>query len=269
MISIVIPTYNRNDLLRNCLTCLTPDKQGLTLDDYEVVVSDDSIEGAAQELIHADFPWVRWVKGPGRGPASNRNNAVKHTKGKWILFTDDDCLPSKGWVSVFKNAIDKYRNYRVFEGRTEADRPQRRFDEESPINQTGGKLWSCNFCVRKDLFEELSGFDEGFPYAAMEDVDFHWRISQNNHIKFLPEATVIHPWRHVRPFARLKMQYRSRVHFYRKHKNKLGVAYRFHMLKSFLVTVVIGGARLARFSFRGWKEYVAQCAMRFGLIWAF
>src|SRR5690606_24756010 len=157
----------------------------------------------------------------------------------------------------------------VYEGKTVADRPQVRYDEESPINETGGHLWSCNFAIKKTLFERLSGFDEGFPYAAMEDVDFHYRVAKVAECRFLPAAVIVHPWRRISADIWLTKQYHSRIHFYRKHRAELGFRYRYNMAKSFLATMAKGGLDLFRFSFRGWKAYMTHCAMRFSLIFAY
>ncbi|MFM6224388.1 MAG: glycosyltransferase family 2 protein, partial [Dolichospermum sp.] len=72
--SVIIPTYHRNDLLAKCLDCLAPGMQTLPADQYEVIVSDDGYQSTAQEMIEQNYPWVKWVAGPGKGPAANRNN---------------------------------------------------------------------------------------------------------------------------------------------------------------------------------------------------
>ena len=267
--SIIIPTYKRIDLLTVCLEHLSLAIQRGAEGDYEVIVTDDSDDAATKSLIDASFPWVRWVKGPGKGPAANRNHGARAAKGEWIIFTDDDCIPDEGWLVAYKDGIlDAQDRVEVFEGKTVSDRPQRRYDEESPINLTGGHLWSCNFAIRRSLFEQTGGFDEGFPFAAMEDVDFHYRIAKLTEIKFLPDAVIVHPWRRINASMWLKKQYHSRVYFYKKHRDGVGLRYRFNMFKSFVVTAVVGGAKVLRYAFRGWKFYLVHCLLRFSLIFA-
>ena len=89
MFSIVIPTCNRNDLLSKCLDMVN---DGLLLLDKEVeiIVSDDGKDDNAKNLIEKNYPFARWVEGPKRGPAANRNNGVKNSKGEWLVFVDDD-----------------------------------------------------------------------------------------------------------------------------------------------------------------------------------
>jgi len=194
--SVVIPTYHRNDLLAKCLDCLKPGVQTLAADQYEVIVTDDGRTTTAEHLIQEHYPWVTWVAGPQKGPAANRNNGARYAQGEWLAFTDDDCLPDPHWLQAYQQASAANPHYLVFEGRVYADRPRRSLAEKCPGNETGGYLWSCNFAVSKSLFNAMKGFDERFPYAAMEDVELKLRLDQaKQKIVFVKDASICHPWR--------------------------------------------------------------------------
>jgi GT2 family glycosyltransferase len=205
--SVVIPTCDRPDFLRLCLDRLAPGRQtGAALQTadgapgegttYEVIVTDDGGGEQAAALIAEHYPWARWKRGPRRGPASNRNHGASLARGEWLVFVDDDCLPDLELVSAYARARVGNPSAHVFEGRTYADCPRRTLAEFSPLNEAGGCLWSCNFAIEKSLFEALGGFDERFPYACMEDVDFRERlIARGERFSFLKEAAVCHPWR--------------------------------------------------------------------------
>ncbi len=75
------------------------------------------------------------------------------------------------------------------------------YDNCDPINIKGGKFWSCNIAIKKNIFLEIKGFDENFPYAAMEDVDFYLRVKSKSEVFFIRNAFVIHPWRVSKPFS--------------------------------------------------------------------
>ena len=64
LISVVIPTRDRNATLALCLDRLAPGAQTLPHDQYEVVVSDDSAGHLAFELVRDRYPWARWQEGP-------------------------------------------------------------------------------------------------------------------------------------------------------------------------------------------------------------
>ena len=195
LLSVVIPTYHRNDLLLKCLECLAPGRQTLDACLYEVVVTDDGKQSTAETLIAERFPWAKWVKGPQKGPASNRNNGASYTRGEWIAFTDDDCLPEAGWLAAFYSAAGNKRNVpNVLEGRTVCKEGVKSLFQHSPTNESGGALWSCNMMVRRAFFDRLNGFDENFPSPHLEDVDFRERVyGLEEKITFVADAIVDHP----------------------------------------------------------------------------
>lgn len=210
LFSVVIPTRHRNDLLAKCLDCLQRGVQTLSANQYEVIVTDDGADSTAEQMIHDRYPWVKWVPGPRKGPAANRNNGAKVAQGEWLVFTDDDCLPDAQWLAAYAEAIAQNPNCAVFEGRIHVDRPRQSLAEKSPTNETGGYLWSCNLAIWKTLFEALTGFDERFPYAAMEDVDLRLRLIQSgHHFLFAQNAAICHPWRISGGWQELKRHQKS------------------------------------------------------------
>lgn len=187
----------------------------MALDRYEVLVTDDSDNDTTQNFLYSKFPWVKWIKGPRRGPAANRNNGARHACGEWLAFTDDDCLPESGWLRALSS---KMHESKLLEGCTLAEGQQSRLDEESPLNPKGGCLWSCNFAITTGLFNEVGGFDENFPCAALEDVDLRMRLEHlGYHPLFVDNAIVRHPWRLMKGENFIKRRMLSYEYFAKKH----------------------------------------------------
>ena len=218
MISVVIPTYHRPELLKKCLQRLDKVVQDVSIP-YQVIVSDDSINDATSTMIKTEFKWVDWVKGPRKGPAANRNNGVKNSIHRWIVFLDDDCVPEPSLIQSYVSCIEENRNYKVFEGKIIPIGEQTRFDQECPINTTGGLLWSCNFCIEKEFFFTIGGFDERFPFAAMEDIDLRIRVLERQEIYFCSNATVKHPWVIRNTKATVEKHFKSTLIFLEIHKD--------------------------------------------------
>ncbi|WP_417886315.1 glycosyltransferase family 2 protein [Zunongwangia sp.] len=196
-ISIVIPTRHRNEHLKECLNLLAPDVQTYPKENYEIIVSDDGSTSTAENLIKENYPWVKWVAGPRKGPAANRNNGVRYSQFDWIAFTDDDCLPDKNWLQAYSQKQANFLEENIFEGKTAADRPQERYNEVSPINTTGGLLWSCNLMVRKSYYFKIGGYSEDFKFE-LEDIEFRTRvIKDGQQLVFTDKAYVCHPWRKI------------------------------------------------------------------------
>jgi GT2 family glycosyltransferase len=195
LLSVIIPTYQRIDLLALCLDCLAPGTQTLPAEDYEVIVSDDGRTAATREMMAARYPWAQWVEGPHRGPAANRNCGAAQARAAWLAFTDDDCLPRPGWLAAY--AANLHAGHRVLEGRTtNGGAPFDPFTT-APTNE-GGYLWSCNMAVERELFMEMGGFDNGFPFAHLEDVDFRLRLGDRGQpFHYVAGACVDHPPRPI------------------------------------------------------------------------
>lgn len=218
-ISVVIPTYHRNDLLAKCLDCLIPGVQSLPADQYEVIVTDDGSKTTAEQMLREQYPWAKWVAGPRKGPAANRNNGTKHANGECIAFTDDDCLPSPSWLEAFLSTSTS--DVDVYEGKTTCEEGVPSPLYEAPINLTGDILWSCNMMVRRTTFQELGGFDENFPYPAMEDADLCIRIRAAGHqIVFVLNAIVDHPPRRSRWGSQYAKLLESHVYLWCKTGNQ-------------------------------------------------
>lgn len=210
--SVVIPAHRRPEMLAKCLAALAPGVQTLSSKYYEVIVSDDSPpEESLETLIFDRFPWAHWVQGPRKGPAANRNAGASLARGSWLVFTDDDCLPSPNCLAAYSTAICP--GIDVYEGRTSCLKGIRSPLEHAPVNLTGGYLWSCNMMIAHELFRVIGGFNIGFPHPHMEDVELRERVLTRSNILFVKEAWVDHPPRRLPPGRDLAAYHESRVYY--------------------------------------------------------
>ncbi len=96
-ISVVVPFYNNEDLLGECLQSIAAQ----TITDLEVIMVDDgSADGSgavAQAQVDTD-PRFQLVRIPNGGPGHARNTGVKRARGEYLAFVDaDDTLPSHAY----------------------------------------------------------------------------------------------------------------------------------------------------------------------------
>ncbi len=113
-VSVVIPTFYRNNLLTRCLDALV--SQTFPAADYEIIVADDSAREATRVLVEEytarkQSPAVRYAPVvQNHGPAAARNLAWRSSEAPLIAFTDDDCIPEPDWlehgVAAFKPGVD-------------------------------------------------------------------------------------------------------------------------------------------------------------------
>ncbi|MBI2407297.1 MAG: glycosyltransferase [Gemmatimonadetes bacterium] len=207
--SVVVPTCDRRRELGACLARLAPGAQSLDAARYEVIVTDDGDFDATEAWLRTECPWARHVRGPRRGPAANRNAGARAATGEWLVFADDDIVPSTGWLAAYAAVIASTVRADVLEGRTTCERGLHSPRVHAPQNNTGGVLWSCNFAIRRAVFVSVAGFDEGFAFPHMEDADLRERLRAAGHIiTWVPEAIVDHPPRRL-PSGRTLGAYRE------------------------------------------------------------
>lgn len=259
-ISVIIPTCNRLEALTECLNNLEYQIQGEYSCKAEIIITDDSTTLEVKNYIHKKKYAYRWLRGPQKGPAANRNFGAKFAKGEWLLFIDDDCIPSRKILDEYSSAIDKNENIKVFEGSIQAHGEKSHFLQEAPINENGGVLWSCNFMISKKYFWEIGAFDEAFPNAFMEDVDLRYRIQKSaTKILFLKDAYVIHPWRLERNIISKSLQrFKSIEFFVRKYPNdKLSISYKY-FIKAYFVMNKYLIKKSFKYKFKGFAQKVVE-----------
>jgi glycosyltransferase involved in cell wall biosynthesis len=199
-LSVVIPTSGRPESLLTCLDRLK--------DATEIIVTDDGAE-TTQELTQ-QFSNAKWVRGPRRGPAANRNNGSRYATGDWLAFVDDDCVPDSSWLLEVQRAT---KDSDVVEGKTICPDQADGLLEEVVENLNGDSLWSCNLAIRRDLFDELNGFDEDFLEPGGEDLEFGWRVKQRRlRVRFAARAVVQHPVRRISLWQAIRRVFQIRWH---------------------------------------------------------
>lgn len=189
-VAIIIPTRNRHESLKRCLSLLIPYLGAHP--ECSIIVSDDGDALQTREALAGELNGVQVIQGPRCGPAANRNCGAAQASAELLIFLDDDCIPGPDLVPTYRDAALKNPEIGVFEGRISARGEVSSFADSLPANETGGYLWSCNFAIRRELFVRIDGFDSRYPFAAMEDVDLHLRVKRLSPVLFLPDARAWH-----------------------------------------------------------------------------
>ncbi|QPH41276.1 glycosyltransferase family 2 protein [Pedobacter endophyticus] len=208
-ISVVIPTYNRQTLLLNCLQSL--EKQSLPGPDFEVLVVHDGPfnESDLTELKNLNFKFrLSLIQSSiKKGPAAARNLGWLQARYQLIAFTDDDCLPEENWL---REILDAYRfeTLIAYTGKTIVPLPERPSDFE--LNTAGlatAEFITANCALTKQALIKVGGFDERFALAWREDSDLEFKlIISNIPIRRNSAAVVVHPVRTVPWGVSLKEQ---------------------------------------------------------------
>lgn len=125
-----------------------------------------------------------------RGPAAARNTGWRAARAPVVVFTDDDCLPTPGWLVALAAPPQD-----VVVGRVRPE-PGRRLGPLSRSLTVHAALpWfqTANVRYPRALLERLGGFDEAYPHPAGEDTDLGWRaLEAGASVAFASDALVHH-----------------------------------------------------------------------------
>lgn len=227
-VSVVVPTFKRPDLLDRCLTALIAQEFAAT--DYEVIVVDDAAceETKRQvqclaERVELSGHTIRYmpvtaVRHP-HGPATARNIGWRSAYGEIIAFTDDDCIPTQGWLKAGVAAL--VDGIAGASGRIIVPLPPRPTDYEYNASYLEhSEFVTANCFYRRTTLISVGGFDERFTAPWREDSDlFFMLLERQAKYTYAAQAVVIHPVRPARWGVSLSQQRKSMFNalLYKKH----------------------------------------------------
>jgi GT2 family glycosyltransferase len=212
--SIVVCTRDRPDELVHCLEGLRAHAAA----GHEVVVVDNApSDGRTRALLESyRFRYVREAA-PGLNRA--RNRGLAEAQRDLVAFTDDDCIPDRGWIDVL---LSPYSDPRVVattglvmpkeletEGQERFERFEalaahhrlfraKAFHRSTTPPSTGGVVGlGANMSFRRAMLQSLGGFDPRFdcgtPLRSSGDTEMFARIlGAGGTIMYRPDALVWH-----------------------------------------------------------------------------
>ncbi len=195
-ISVVIPTYNRKDILLRTLKSLID--QTYPKDKYELIVVDDgstenikeAIEGfvrAGRDRPQPDISYLRQDPSK-KGPAAANNLGIKSANGKYILLMNNDVIADSRLIEEhMKGHIDPCTGG----FKTRPNIVQGRVINTSSMEDLGKKhkgytggysdfsfgyftTWNCS--LSKEILLKAGLFDEDFRNLCWEDVELGLRL---------------------------------------------------------------------------------------------
>lgn len=197
-VSIIVPTFNGASRIRNCLDALLAQTEHRKV---EILVVNDGSTDRTAEVV-AGYPSVRLISQSNAGPAAARNRGALEASGNIILFTDDDCVPTRDWLSFMLRAftdpevVGAKGVYRTHQKKLTARFVQVEYEDRYRLM---AKLDAIDFvdtysaAFRRDRFLQMNGYDTSFPVACAEDIELSYRMSMRGwKMVFVPEAIVYH-----------------------------------------------------------------------------
>ncbi|MGF1669603.1 MAG: glycosyltransferase [Balneolaceae bacterium] len=188
LVSVIIPTHNRSDLLKRAVNSVLEQ----TWRKFEIVIvddaSDDDTQQVLQELSKAHPVNVIRNK-TSKGASVSRNIAISNAKGEFIAGLDDDDFWRPERIERLMEGFDEgisavCSNDRMVFGEKEIvwkKKPLITLDDLLYYNQVGNQV-----LTRKEYLLDVGGYDESLPSA--QDYDLWIRLVK----QFGPVKTVPH-----------------------------------------------------------------------------
>lgn len=111
--SVVIPTYNRLNLLKRTLSSVHWQRHK----NYEVIVVDDGSTDGTREWLLTQRERVRGITQENGGPGAARNVGIREARGDYVAFLDSDDLWFPWTLDIFARAIEQHGYPQILGGR--------------------------------------------------------------------------------------------------------------------------------------------------------
>src|SRR5687767_770717 len=211
-VSVVIPTYNRCELLRGAVLSLL--QQDEERSSFEIIVVDnnssDDTRAVVESLMRSASVNIRYVHEQQQGNAYARNTGIQHAQGSIIAFIDDDVVVESNWIRTLKTAFDEddlsFVGGRILPRWSELPPTWLTCEHWSPLalldygpheltissaNPLG--LLTANIALRRKVFQEVGPFSPRLQrvkdgIGSLEDHEFLMRVCRKGKKgKYLPQ----------------------------------------------------------------------------------
>lgn len=218
MISVIIPTYNRAQMVCECVASVLATEYP----ELEIIVVDDCSPDSTEELLASRFgaeKRVRVIRNERNSSlAVSRNRGAAIAKGEYLFFLDDDNLVHPAIFAELTTAFESdekigliaplaiqnrrggaptiwtlgcdFNRWTSMPRNSSADLPLDDFTENGKLFPT---TYSPNaFMVSREAFVKIGGFDESY-VIVYEESDFGWRLIEAGYLAYIaPKARTTH-----------------------------------------------------------------------------
>jgi glycosyltransferase involved in cell wall biosynthesis len=213
-LSVIVPVFDAADTIAVQLEALA--RQGAA-EPWELIVVDNGSADDSMRIVESyrdRLPNLRVASATERrGPAHARNAGAALAAGTYLAFCDADDEVADDWVARIGEAVEAHGFVASRMDATRLSEPRALAAKGNRRQQTGLIEYTyvpylpfagaCGLAIRRDLHEQIGGFDEAMTY--LEDCDYCWRVQlSGTALTFAPLALV-----HIRHRANTAGMYRQ------------------------------------------------------------
>jgi GT2 family glycosyltransferase len=214
-VSIIIVSYNTKALLKQCLVSVFEKTQNIH---FEVIVVDNASHDGSPQMVREEFPNVTLVESENKGFGHANNIGAKYAKGKYLFLLNPDTIVLNNAVKILAYFLDNNPKAGICGGNLfDADKKpalsyqmflpsilweldilgKLRYGKNFYFNHTHrsrkvGCISGADLMIRRDLFQQLNGFDPDF-FVYYEETELTFRVKKAGYeVYSVPQAEIIH-----------------------------------------------------------------------------
>jgi GT2 family glycosyltransferase len=241
-VSVIIPAWNGAQELPACLDALLAQTHDKTHGGCEILVVDNASVDGSGDLVAARYPQVRLIRNARNlGFAGGCNVGLELAQGEVLVLLNQDTEVHPGWLAALVTVLDAdptigiagskalYPNGAIqhaggvvdlqgsgsHRGYRQPDNGQ--FDDLADVDYVTG----ASLALRRAVYAQIGGFDEGFEVAYSEDVDFCLRAQAAGwRVVYAPASVLVHKEQSTAAapgYDAMVLQHRNRLRVVAKH----------------------------------------------------
>jgi len=207
MVNVVIPTFNRNGMLKDAVDSVLDQDYGNT----ELIVVDDGSTDATVRTLSAYQNRLRLIRQENRGVSAARNTGIRAAAGTLIALLDSDDLWLPGKLRTQVDYFEAHPEALICQTEEIWIRNGVRVNPGKRHRKQAGDIFerSLSLCLvspsavmmRKSLLDEVGLFDEDLP--ACEDYDLWLRIAWRHPVHLIETPLIVKRGGHADQLSRM------------------------------------------------------------------
>ncbi|MFD2824587.1 glycosyltransferase family 2 protein [Lacinutrix iliipiscaria] len=216
-IAVVILNWNGKELLQKFLPSVISYSE-----EANIYVADNASTDASVAFVKTNFPQIKIIQNTQNGGyAQGYNEALKHLKEDVFCLLNSDIEVTPNWLKPIYAEFTTHKDTAIIQPKILDYKSKDHFEyagaaggfidkyaypycrgrifntiekDEGQYNDSSSIFWASGACffIRKDVFQNLEGFDTSF-FAHMEEIDLCWRaFNRDYQVRYVSQSSVYH-----------------------------------------------------------------------------